>query len=110
MVDREKIHMTLDYAINMKKSYGSSWEKKQIFLGNLKSVKNVEKSLRKEPSVKNVWVWKVAKDNMREMMESMIVKIYDSVIQAMDDMKTDSITRSQVMAMKLNFQQRMDLT
>lgn len=60
--------------------------------------------------MKNVWVWKVAKDNMREMMESMIVKIYDSVIQAMDDMKTDSITRSQVMAMKLNFQQRMDLT
>jgi len=52
----------------------------------------------------------MAKDNMREAMEGLVVQIYDSVIRVMDDQKKDTITRSEVMAMKLNFQKRMDYT
>jgi len=52
----------------------------------------------------------MAKDKMRESMEGLVVKIYDSVIRVMDDQKKDTITRSEVMSMKLNFQKRMDYT
>lgn len=49
-------------------------------------------------------------DQMREAMEGLVVKIYDSIIRIMDEQKSDTITRSEVMAMKLNFKKRMDYT
>ena len=51
----------------------------------------------------------MAEDKMREMIENLVMNVYDSLLKWMDAEKKEVMTREEVMKFKLNFQSRMDL-
>ncbi len=51
----------------------------------------------------------MAGDKMREMLENLVMNVYDGLLKWMDEEKKETMTREEIMKFKLNFQSRMDL-
>ncbi len=52
----------------------------------------------------------MTKDTTRQMIEQLVVNIYDGLLKWMDAEDKDTMTREEIMRFKLNFEGKRDLT